>query len=145
MAEPQTAPPPSAPLERLSAALERETLVVLARVFGSYAAGSARAGSDLDLAVVFSSGRDDSGRLAAALADRLQREVRGPELHLVDLSSAPPLLAYEIMTRGLTLICRSPGLEEELRLWAVKRHWDNRRIYEARRRMLRERAGLEGG
>jgi predicted nucleotidyltransferase len=130
-------------VERLSAALAQETSVVFARLFGSQAAGTARAGSDADVAVVFSSGRDEGSALTTALGDRLQREVRGHELHVVDLSSAPPLLAYEVMTRGLTLLCREDGLEEELRLRAIKRHWDNRPIYEARRRLLRKKAGME--
>jgi predicted nucleotidyltransferase len=129
-------------VDSLGRALEAEPEVVLARLFGSQATGNAHPGSDTDLAVLFAQGRAVDAERVRQLEGRLQRELRGRELHLVDLGSAPPLLAYEIMTRGRTVLARRDGIEEDIRLRAIKRHWDNKLLYEARRSMLRRYAGL---
>jgi len=100
-----------ATLDRLAQALEGEGDVVLAIVFGSVAAGSADAGSDVDVAVwtdpVLDHERKSDLTRAIALAT-------GRPVDLVDLRSAGVALRREILRHGRTLVDRDPSLRAHL-------------------------------
>lgn len=132
---------------RLAQALGDERDVVFARLFGSRADERARSDSDVDLAVLLSSETTGSRRDPALrhLEEILYEHFPGPIFHLVDLATAPPLLQTEIMTRGRTLVSGPEGLEEELRLKALKLFFDAAPLYKARREKLASLAAIKGG
>ncbi|GMU64305.1 MAG: hypothetical protein AMXMBFR36_05790 [Acidobacteriota bacterium] len=119
---------------RLAAALPG--LVAVYR-FGSTAAGTERAGSDVDLAVL-AEGPVDAGRrfdLQEELATELGRDV-----DLVDLGRASTVLAVEVVGRGELLLDADParrGAFEDLALSSYAR------LNEERRAIL-ERVAAEG-
>ncbi len=118
-------------------------------VFGSRARGTARPGSDLDMAVLPSreSGQHDEAlrrhtlqkRLSVALAD-LAPEGR---VDVVFLDEAPDTLRQRVMEEGRMVLCRDPAAWKALRVATMKEYGDRewaRRLY---RRALRWRL-LEG-
>jgi predicted nucleotidyltransferase len=98
-------------------------------VYGSHADGTARRGSDLDIAILPEHPLDrlDLFHRGQDLALRLSRDV-----DLVDLRSAPDLLRYEAIVRGIRVTARDPlacdrfetaaiamyqNLQDEMREW----------------------------
>ena len=78
--------------------------VVFAYIFGSYATGKRREGSDVDIAIYTrrSMGWREYIRLIFELEDKL-----GVSVDVVDLRTAPLLLAYEVITKGIVVIDRN--------------------------------------
>lgn len=124
--------------ERLTLALSGRREVLFARLFGSRANDRARPGSDVDLAVLLSPEIAARPRDSALrrLDESLYERFPGAVFHLVDLATASPLLQVEIMTHGETLIPGRAGLEEDLRLKALKLFFDAAPLYKARRAKL---------
>ncbi len=112
--------------------------MLFARLFGSRANDRARPNSDVDLAVLLSPDVAASlhGTALRHLDEILYERFPGSIFHLVDLATAPPLLQVEIMTHGQTLIPGRVGLEEDLRLKALKLFFDAAPLYKARREKL---------
>jgi predicted nucleotidyltransferase len=92
-------------LDALRDALERESDVVNALLFGSRARGSARADSDVDVAIELASGAARDALALGGLASRLESAVRRP-FSLVLLDEAPPPLAYRIFRDGRVVVER---------------------------------------
>ena len=98
-------------LDRLAQALGEEGDVVLAIAFGSVAAGSAGADSDVDVAVW-----TDPAPTPERVRD-LTRAIAlasGRPVDLVDLRSAGVALRREILREGRTLVERDPALRAHL-------------------------------
>jgi predicted nucleotidyltransferase len=72
--------------------------VVFALIFGSFAAGAAKEGSDVDLAV-WSRGPIDTWRLGGELSQRID---------LLDLSRAPETLAGQVALEGKVILDDHP-------------------------------------
>ena len=105
-------------------------------LFGSRAKGTARSDSDYDIAVLFPEGIEALSRLdmTALIQDRLSRSL-GAAADVIDLNSAPDILAFQVLRYGRLLIRRDEhariGYEVALR----KRYMDfdpYRRLYIAR-------------
>lgn len=74
--------------------------VVCAYLFGSHARGEAKAGSDVDIAVLFEPGTD-TGLAGPATRVRGDLERRlGREVDLVDLARAPVDLVHRVLREG---------------------------------------------
>jgi predicted nucleotidyltransferase len=75
-------------------------------IYGSFADGSARADSDIDVAILaerpLESGWEDLDR-RGDLTLRLGRDV-----DLVDLRKVPPLLRFEVFSSGVRIAARNP-------------------------------------
>ena len=83
-------------LQRIEAFLSQDAAVEFALLFGSRAAGTARADSDHDVAVMLKAGLDDEQRhqwLRAAYASLTPPD----DLDLVLLNDAPPLLGHRAL------------------------------------------------
>jgi predicted nucleotidyltransferase len=97
-------------LQALATALSAEPDIIAAVVFGSVVRGTARADSDLDLAVLF---RDDNPREARAreLVEVLGHLsfAAGRTVHLVDLAQADSALRRTVFATGALLFDRSEG------------------------------------
>lgn len=114
--------------------------VVVAYLFGSRARGTARPGSDVDVAVLLDDAADPHARqldLAAAL---------GGDADVVVLNDAPVALAYRVLRDGVLLVCRSERARVHHHARTVGRYLDTaplRRALEAgqRRRLEEARFG----
>lgn len=92
-------------------------------VFGSAAAGRAREGSDLDLAVSFDPLPDAEGRLR--LVGRLEDGCGGRSVDVIFLRpETDPVLRFEIFRDGEPVFEREPGLFVRERVRAVMLHQD---------------------
>lgn len=83
----------------------RESRVLVAYLFGSYARGIQTGKSDIDVAVLLS---DIPGRMLGYhlhLANELS-QVLGGEADLVFLNKAPPLLIHQVIKHGKLVYCR---------------------------------------
>lgn len=102
----------------LAEALAAEADVRLAVLFGSEARGEAGADSDLDVALV---GPDASALPSLAL--ELTRAL-GREVDLVAMTTAPPLLRFQIAREGRVLVERQPHLWSDVKARAMVDWWD---------------------
>jgi hypothetical protein len=94
-------------LERVLAA--HEPRVLTAYLFGSWARGTHRAGSDVDVAVLFAEPRPRTllglpTELEAALSASVGRDVQ-----VVDLERASPDLVHRVLADGHLLLDRNPS------------------------------------
>lgn len=114
-----------------------------AAIFGSHARGTARADSDLDLAVLVGEGAEvDRRRLQSRLASDLAHLAAGGRVDVVFLDEAPVLLRQRVLQQGRLVLCRDEDAWKRLRV-ATLREFDDtewmRRLYrEAQRRHLLE-------
>ena len=79
--------------------------VVLAYLFGSHAKGTARASSDVDIAVLlpYDTPRSKFFDVRLALTNDLMDLLHKNEIDVVVLNEATPLLSYEIVVNGKVL------------------------------------------
>jgi predicted nucleotidyltransferase len=91
--------------ERVAAIVADSPEIVAVDLFGSRARGQGRAGSDLDVAVVFARDVDRTARFQARclLSERLARSAGCATADVVDLETATPLLAHEVLRGGRLL------------------------------------------
>lgn len=124
----------------LVAALDAESDVRLAVMFGSAARRSSHPGSDIDVGLL---GPTTPDRLAALTA--VMSRAAGRPVDVVDLAAAPPLLRFEIARDGVPLLERSPHLWSDFKARAMVDWWDwaplARRFATAAANRLRARAG----
>jgi len=96
-------------LEALRRALDDESDVANAILFGSRARGTARPDSDVDIALELTAGARRDARALGGLAARLA-SAAGRPVGLVILDEAPAPLAYRIFRDGRLLIERDHAL-----------------------------------
>jgi predicted nucleotidyltransferase len=89
-------------------------------VFGSRAAGDARADSDLDLGVLYRTPQPLSATLT--LEEELARAV-GARVDVVDVARAGAFLALDIV-RGERVFCREPSEADRFELYVLRRAGD---------------------
>jgi predicted nucleotidyltransferase len=92
---------------------------VLVVLFGSRATGHAREGSDSDVGVLRRSGLVPAEQLLD-LARRLSEATGLPDVDLVDLRRAPPLLKHSAGTHGRALFEDEPGRFNLFKVYAWK-------------------------
>jgi predicted nucleotidyltransferase len=129
-------------LEALTTLLGRRPDVRLAYVFGSVPAGQAQRGSDLDVAVLFSS--SPSPATLDLLAEELEA-VSGRPIDLVDLATAPPLLGHEIIRSGRCIVCRDAGERGEFEARVTLRYLDTAHLRRIQDEYLHERVEARRG
>ncbi len=128
-----------ASLSAIRALFEADERILLAYVFGSVARGEATAPSDLDVAVLASNelGLDERGRLSEAIARATGYE---RTVDLVDLRSAPPALAAEVVRHGERCFERDPLVRFDFEMAAMRRNEDTRPLRRLQHDLLREAA-----
>ncbi len=94
----------STTLDRVVAVLDRRFGLDALWLFGSEAAGRARADSDLDLAALF---RTRPEPLDLLDARHEVAELIGRDVDLVDLDRASPILAMQVLRHGTLLVDRN--------------------------------------
>lgn len=116
-------------------ALIRERLSPLAiYLFGSQAEGQAQPGSDLDIAVL-GSAPYDPWELFVLAQDLVALQESQPEVDLVDLATATPLLRAKVVTQGQRVFC-----EDSLRcdLFEIRVLKEYAYLQEERRQILED-------
>jgi len=112
-------------IEALVDCLDAQPDVLAAYLFGSYATGQVRPGSDVDVAVLLS-GEDEVERFERRL--RLMGEVeealgRRPA-DVVVLNDAPPLLVHQVLKHGRLIYERDRAARVEFEVRAGKTYAD---------------------
>jgi uncharacterized protein len=101
--EPAETPIGATTVERVLELLDRRFGIDALWLFGSAAAGCARADSDVDLAALFRSRPEPLDLLDAR---QELSELVGREVDLVDLDRASPILAMQVLRHGRLLVDR---------------------------------------
>ena len=103
-------------LELITAYLQKQPTVSAAYLFGSHAKGTARADSDVDIAVLFTTGLSFKERfdLKLSLAGDLE-ELLTKQVDVVDLEEASYLLRHQVFLHGILLFEKIQ--ENVLNLW----------------------------
>ncbi len=110
-------------MEELQRALENETRLAYALVFGSRARGSALPKSDLDVAVGLAAGVRLDPHEVGDLISTLE-QATGQTIDLVLLDEAPPALAYRAFRDGRVLLERDHGALVERKTRAILDYLD---------------------
>jgi predicted nucleotidyltransferase len=110
--------------------------------FGSTVSGTAHAGSDLDIGVLFARGMVPFADLAA-LTVELQTLEPGREVDVAVINRADPLFLKKI-TESCVLRYGSEQRLARLKLYAFKRYVDHRRFLDLEREYVRRYAARAG-
>lgn len=109
-------------------------------LFGSHAKGTARAASDIDLAVLFKEGIDMHSRFRSKLDMTNDLEdLCAHKVDVVDLRSADLVLIHQVMLHKVLLHERDPSSRIAFEVAARKRYWDHVPILEQYHAQARER------
>lgn len=128
---------------RLTATLEAYPEVLLAYLFGSRATGTARAGSDVDVAVLTDQPLTTARHLTL-LAD-LTDAARGHRVDLVLLDQAPPALGYRVVRDGVPLLVRDEVVRADHHAQVLDRYFDTEPLRREMDRRLMLLQGLRDG
>jgi len=135
---------PDLDLKALERAVSRPAGVVAAYLFGSRARGTARADSDLDLAVLWDATLESRERavreseLRAALVDALGS--LGERTDLLDLAAAGSTVAFRVIREGRLLVCGDDRARVAF-VARVARRYDDEAPHRALFRAAARRAG----
>jgi predicted nucleotidyltransferase len=124
------------PIDRVCRRLQDDRRVQAIYLFGSLAAGTARRGSDVDLAVLLaeSISLGDALRLRAVAVEELHRD----DVDFAILNDAPPLLRYEVVTRGRRLFARDPAEVDRFEHRSIMTYMDTAYLRRVEHEILRE-------
>lgn len=117
-------------IETIRRALEPDPRIAYALVFGSTARGTARARSDVDVALGLVTGVRLSALDVGELASRLEAAAGRP-VDLVLLDEAPPGLAYRVFRDGQVIFARDRRAMSERKARAILEYLDFRPVEEA--------------
>jgi len=108
-------------LERVRRVLEERKFVVFAYLFGSRVHGGYTLKGDVDVAIYTEGGVSwrDLADILNALEDKLKCRV-----DLVHLNTAPPSLAYEVISTGVLVLDRRPNERVEYEVRVLKEYLD---------------------
>jgi predicted nucleotidyltransferase len=130
--------------EGLVAAIREFPEIAAAYLFGSRAGGQVRRTSDVDVAVIFAGrvDRETRFRVRCLLSQRVARAAGAASADVVDLETASPLLAHEVLRRGRLLLSRDEARRVAVVARQTMRYIDGRPMRrvldEATFRRLRE-------
>jgi predicted nucleotidyltransferase len=128
----------SAITDALAPLFERSDLRLML-LFGSVAAGRARAGSDIDLAVLV------DGPGFEELRVETMRLLRTERLDVVDLRRAPPVLAMAVVKTGVVLHQRPQSAFARFAALTLRRYEDTAKLRRARTLWLQRFVVAKGG
>jgi predicted nucleotidyltransferase len=103
--------------------LEADERVAFALLFGSEARGSARTGSDVDIAVGLRPGAALDRHALGGLVARLEAAT-GRDVQVIDVGTAPAPLSYRIFRDGVLLFERDHAALVEAKTAAILEYLD---------------------
>ena len=107
--------------ERIRKILDSRDFIIFAYVFGSRAVGKQSRRSDFDIAIY--TARDMEWKEFIGVTHELEDAVKA-KVDLVHLNTAPPLLAYEVISKGLPILDRDPPERIEYEVNTLKTFLD---------------------
>lgn len=95
-------------------------------IYGSYAAGRVRSKSDRDIATLLidTIDRRDYGQIKLSIINDLMKLLSFDRIDVVILNSAPPLLAHEVIKKGVLLFSKDDANRFQFIAAATKRYLD---------------------
>ena len=133
---------PSATRRAVARTAAQRGEIQTAYLFGSTATGRTRPDSDVDVAVLVARPATAKGALTyrlALMAD-LGAALRRPDIDVVILNDAPPLLAHRILSTGVLVFERSRTARVRFQVRTAARYSDQVPMYETQIRYLKKRA-----
>ena len=125
--------------EQAIAAVVARYPVVAAYLFGSQAAGTANALSDVDVAVLLEEGAPAPGEIQIALISDLMLALRRSDIDVAVLNHAPPLLKQRAISRGRLLYCRDDNARVTFEVAARREYFDTQPLRDLQDRALLDR------
>lgn len=116
--------------------------VTLAYLHGSVAAGTAHAGSDADIAVLFDTMPEDAIEATGTLIQTLSGSIPGREIDVAILNEASPLLKQIVASTGKLLYARSPDDTLRFELRAMHDYEYSKHVVRLGQELVLQRAGL---
>jgi predicted nucleotidyltransferase len=127
----------------IAKALAKRPEVQAGYVFGSVATGRTRPDSDVDVAVLLDDARIRSARrlrFRLALMTDLGAALHRPDVEVVILNDASPLLAHRVLSRGRLVFERSRRARVRFQVHTAARYLDLVPMYETFIRYTKKRA-----
>jgi predicted nucleotidyltransferase len=115
--------------------------VVAAYLFGSFAAGGNRRGSDIDIAVLLDDevDRKDYGGVKLLVTVNLMKALSYDAVDVVILNAASPLLSHEVIKKGTLLFSRDEERRAAYVAKATMRYLDTIHLRKVQDRILHEK------
>lgn len=137
-------------MKRLTSYLSGRPGIVALLVFGSHARREARAGSDLDIAVLLTHEQAREGVNRSVLVTDLMNVFKRADVDVVILNNAPPLLMHRVVRDGHLLYTTDHGAVGEFTIYAIQQYADTKPLRKLQSERLerqlaefaRERRGL---
>lgn len=130
---------------RLQRYLSDRPEIVAVILFGSRARDEARPDSDLDLGVLLTREQAQLGVDRSALVTDLMEVFERPDIDVVILNDAPPLLLHRVVRDGHLLYATDAGVVAEFTIHAVQQYEDTRPLRKLQaERLQRQLAELRG-
>jgi predicted nucleotidyltransferase len=139
--------PPEEIINAVSHYLARQPDIAAAYIFGSLARGRFRAGSDIDIAILYN--RDDVDKLAR-FERRLDLEIALEEIihrpvQVIDLEQAGLQLQYQVRKYGKVIVEKDKKLRVNFEVNTRRLYFDMQQFYRLRNASVLERLGKERG
>jgi predicted nucleotidyltransferase len=113
----------------------------LVLLYGSHAAGNARADSDIDVAVL---GHEKiRPELLVDLNNDFARIMDAPEIDLKSLHDVDPLFRFQVMWKGIPLY-GSRGDYLSFKAYAYRDYHDSRDLFRLKKALINKRLGRKG-
>lgn len=111
--------------------LENEQEILALYLFGSHSEGLAHVRSDVDLALLLAPevDRDRYFEYRLRYLSELERFF-GKELDLIILNQVPPLLQFQVLTRGQLIFDRDSDARAEMEMRMLSRYYFSTRFYD---------------
>ena len=107
--------------------------IAAAYLFGSYARGTGREHSDIDVAVLFTKIEDALRRFDRRLEIIIDLEnITGKKVDVIDIKAAPLLLQHQILKDGILLIDKNPRARVAFEVCSRRTYFDLQPLLEER-------------
>jgi hypothetical protein len=128
-------------LQKLPRALESESDIAFAYLFGSVAKGRSGPLSDVDVAVYFHPAGDSRSRFKRRLQlmSKLGKALQRDDVEVVPLQDAPLDLAFEILAYGKLLFSKDDGQKADFIFETLRKYHDDAQRRKFEWDVIRER------
>jgi hypothetical protein len=124
---------------RLKSVFERRQ-VVLGYLFGSYARGQAKDGSDVDIAILLEQEGEELYRNYREVLLGVREALESERFDLMLLNDAPPTLRFRVVSEGRRIYARDENLLNRFEMDAIRTYQDTAYLRAVQDDYLRKRA-----